>query len=249
MSFALAHDPRFVLPKDPIFPKYSAGERMADAVVHIISVTISLVAVITLMIVAWPLAEPLSIISLWVYGAGMVAVFAFSAGYHLVRRPTLKEALRRLDHAAIFVMIAGSCTPFALVNIGGAYGIALLSVVWGIGLLGIALKLFLPRRFERVSIGLYLVQGWAVLAAVQPLASGVSPLVLALLACIPWVSPFIFATGFRITTRFGTRWCWWPPAATTWRSSMPSPCRFRDPAATNVLTTDKAGNAPRIPPP
>ena len=182
MSLALAHDPRVVLPENPIFPKYSAGERMADAVVHIISVAISLAAVITLMIVAWPLAEPLSIISLWVYGTGMVAVFAFSAGYHLVRRPILKEALRRLDHAAIFVMIAGSCTPFALVNIGGAYGIALLSVVWGIGLLGIALKLFLPRRFERVSIGLYLVQGWAVLAVVQPLASGVSPLVLTLLA-------------------------------------------------------------------
>jgi hemolysin III len=123
----------------------------------------------------------LSVIPLGVYGAGLVAMFACSAGYHLIRKARAKEIFRRLDHAAIFVMIAGTYTPFALLNMGGAWGIGLLSAVWAIALIGVVMKLALPRIFERLSVPLYLAQGWAVLVAIKPLVAAVPTLALVLI--------------------------------------------------------------------
>ena len=164
------------------FPRYSADELRADAVVHVVGVTASLAAATALVAIAASHGQALPIISLVVYGVGLVAVFALSAGYNLARRPGWKEALRRFDHAAIFVMIAGTYTPFAMVAIGGAWGLALLSVVWSVAVAGIALKLLLPRRLERTAIALYLAQGWTILAAVGPLIEAVSTPVMILLA-------------------------------------------------------------------
>jgi hemolysin III len=163
------------------FPRYSAGERLADTTVHVVGVTASLAAAAALAAIALSHGQALTLVSLAVYGIGLIAVFGFSAGYNMARRPGWKEALRRLDHAAIFVMIAGSYTPFAVSAIGGTWGLGLLAVVWGVALLGVALKLFLPRRFERLSIALYLAQGWAILAALEPLAAAVSGTTLGLL--------------------------------------------------------------------
>ena len=109
------------------------------------------------------------------------SLFACSAAYNLTWHPNWKEALRRLDHAAIFVMIAGSYTPFSLAVIGGTWGWALFAVVWAVAALGVALKLFLPRRFERAAIVLYLAQGWSVLVVVEPLAAALSTPALSLL--------------------------------------------------------------------
>ncbi len=97
-------------------------------------------------------------------------MFAASAAYNLVSRRELKEVLRRLDHAAIFIMIAGSYTPFALV-VGGGAGHSMLVAVWAIAALGIAIKLRFPRRFDKLSIVLYLAQGWIVLLALDPIAA------------------------------------------------------------------------------
>ena len=91
--------------------------------------------------------------------------------------------MRRLDHAAIFLMIAGTYTPFALMKMDTAWGLWLLGVVWTMAAIGIAIKLFAPRYLEGLSTALYLVQGWAVIAAWHPLASAVPervPLLLAL---------------------------------------------------------------------
>ncbi len=104
----------------------------------------------------------------FIYSAGMIAMFTASAGYNLIQRPRLKDWLRRMDHSAIFVMIAGSYTPFAL-KIDGAAGHAILAAVWLIAAFGIVVKLFFPRRLERVSVLIYLAQGWCVLFALGPL--------------------------------------------------------------------------------
>lgn len=160
---------------------YSQGERVADGCLHLLGVTASLAAAGTLMILAAHMLPALSLVPLGVYGAGLVAMFACSAAYHLIRKGRTKEIFRRLDHAAIFVMIAGTYTPFALLNMGGAWGIGLVSAVWGIALFGAAAKLILPRAFERISIALYLAQGWAVLVTVKPLAAAVPTLALVLI--------------------------------------------------------------------
>ena len=110
-------------------------------------------------------------VGLTIYGLALVATFGFSAGYHIAVRPKLKALLRRLDHAAIFLMIAGTYTPFVLIKMNNAWGLGLLATVWTMAAIGIAIKLFAPRHLDSVSTALYLVQGWAVLAVWEPLMS------------------------------------------------------------------------------
>jgi hemolysin III len=163
------------------FPQYSVCERAADLCVHAIGVTASLVALAVLLIVGVESQATLWTVSLAIYGLALVATFSFSAGYNLAVRPKLKSILRRLDHAAIFLMIAGTYTPFILIKMNNGWGLGLLAVVWIMAAIGIAIKLFAPRHLEGISTALYLVQGWAIIAAWQPLLSAVSGQVLTLL--------------------------------------------------------------------
>ncbi len=162
-------------------PSHSAGELIADACIHVIGVAASISAVTALMVVAAIYLPPLSIASLGIYGAGLLAVFGFSAGYHLIRIPGWKDVLRHFHRSAIFVMIAGTYTPFAIVKMGGVWGYSLLAVVWAVAILGIVLQPLLSRRYQWMLTALYLVQGWAVLLALDPLLSAVSMRVLILL--------------------------------------------------------------------
>jgi len=147
------------------FPSYSQRERVADGCIHVLGVTASLVGLTALLVIGIRSQLLPWVLSLTIYGLALVATFSFSAGYHLVARPRVKEVLRRLDHAAIFLMIAGTYTPFILIKMQTPWGFALLAVVWTMAAIGIAIKLFLPRFLDGLSTALYLVQGWAVLAA------------------------------------------------------------------------------------
>jgi hemolysin III len=153
---------------------YSRAERIADAVIHVIGVPTGIAALVSLLWIAAYQDSAKILIASGIYGAGIVAMLGFSAAYHLTSHAPWKEILRRLDHAAIYIMIAGSYTPFALVKLEQSWGIGLLSVVWGIALVGVVMKLSFPRRFERLSIVLYLLQGWTILIAVEPLLDAVS---------------------------------------------------------------------------
>lgn len=165
-----------------MFPRHTLRERVADGCIHVIGVAASFVALTALLIIGVESQVTLWIVSLVIYGLALVATFSFSAGYHLVVRPRLKEVLRRLDHAAIFLMIAGTYTPFVLIKMNNSWGLGLLAVVWTMAAIGIAIKLFAPRFLEGLSTALYLVQGWAVIAAWEPLMSALPGRVLTLLA-------------------------------------------------------------------
>ncbi len=156
-----------------MFPTYSERERLADTLVHIAGVAFGMIGATALMLASIGKLPARDIAGLAVYSAGLIAMFAASAIYNLARKPVLKERLRRLDHAAIFLMIAGSYTPFALIKIGGETGLALLAAVWGIALFGIAVKLWFPRRFDGLSVALYLAQGWVIIFALGPLIASV----------------------------------------------------------------------------
>jgi hemolysin III len=164
-----------------LFPQYTIRERIADGCIHAIGVAASLIALITLLVIGVQSNTLLWGVSLTIYGLALVAMFSFSAGYHLVVRPKLKELLRRLDHAAIFLMIAGTYTPFILIKMNTPWGLSLLAVVWTMAAIGIAIKLFAPRFLDGLSTALYLVQGWAVIAAWEPLMSALPGGVLTLL--------------------------------------------------------------------
>ncbi|MBR0648518.1 hemolysin III family protein [Roseomonas terrae] len=114
-------------------------------------------------------ARPGPIAALAFYGIGLIAMLGFALSYNLARGDRARGILRRLDHAGIFLMIAGTYTPFALVAIGGAWGWTLIAFVWSGALAGVVIKLGWPHRFERASIVAYLALGWALLGAVPPM--------------------------------------------------------------------------------
>ena len=143
------------------FPRYHRAEIAADAIVHALGVGFALIGgPILIGLVAaegdiWP------VVAISVYVATLIAMFTASASYNLIPIESWKGWLRRLDHSTIYLKIAGAYTPFAAISIGGFVGKTLLATVWIVALTGLALKLLYPRRFEILSIILYLALGWA----------------------------------------------------------------------------------------
>jgi len=154
-------------------PEYGLGERIADGIIHVVGVAGSLIAVAVLVAIAVSTLPLSATASLLVYGLATIAMFGFSAAYHLIPVPDWKLFLRKLDQAAIFIKIAGTYTPFALVKMGGVAGYTLFSVVWTVALAGAAAKLLVQPKRDWFSIPLYLALGWAGLAAIQPLVMAV----------------------------------------------------------------------------
>ncbi|MCG8357642.1 MAG: hemolysin III family protein [Kiloniellales bacterium] len=153
---------------------YSKAERLADGVIHVIGVTFGLAASVALAALSLPRGDLLLLLSLGLYAMGMLSMLGCSALYNMTHDETRKQIFRRLDHAAIFVMIAGTYTPFVLIAIGGAWGLGLLAFVWSVAAAGVFLKLCYPRRFERLSVAVYLLLGWTILVAVEPFVTAVS---------------------------------------------------------------------------
>ncbi len=185
--------------EDPVdAPVCTAGERAADALVHALGLTAGLAGASWLLSAALTAHAPaVERLSLAAYGAGLVGMLAASAAYHLSRPGRLKEMLRRIDHAMIFVMIAGSYTPFTLNRLAGGTGVALCTTVWTVALGGVGLKLAFPRRFERLGFALYLALGWAILSVAGPLLESMAPATLLLLGA----GGIIYTVGAVIHTR------------------------------------------------
>jgi hemolysin III len=149
--------------------------------VHLFGLPAGLVATVWLVLTVGLAATPKVTATLLVYGLGLVGMLGASAAYHLTRPGPAKERLRRLDHAMIFVMIAGTYTPFALNVLPDRQGILLCATAWVIAAVGIALKLLYPRRLERLSLVLYLGMGWMVLSVMPSLMARMTLDVLVLL--------------------------------------------------------------------
>lgn len=167
---------------DDLHPQYTRPERIADAGVHALGLVFAVAASIALAVAMWPSQDVLLWLALGLYGAGLAAMLGCSALYNLCGPGRWKAVFRRLDHAAIFVMIAGTYTPFMLVAVGGAWGFGLLAFVWSVALCGVAVKLFWPRRLERLSVAAYLLLGWSIVVALDPLLGAISAAGLTLLA-------------------------------------------------------------------
>ncbi|MBS0235336.1 MAG: hemolysin III family protein [Proteobacteria bacterium] len=149
------------------FTAYSREERIADGILHVIGISTATIAVAAMMASALLLRPLPIIVSLGVYGTAMLAMFCCSAAYNLNRAPRWDSLLRRLDHAAIFVAIAGTYTPFAVV-MGGIPGYLLLGFVWIVALLAAALKL-MTAHWKGIDIAIYLLLGWVGVFAYRPL--------------------------------------------------------------------------------
>jgi hemolysin III len=135
--------------------------RAADAAIHVIGVAAAATGAPLLVVAAMARQGPLPVATAAIYGLALVTTLALSGAYNLLAEGSLKEKLRPCDHAAIFLLIAGTYTPFALVTIGGTWGWLLCAGVWLVAVAGAALKFLHRRRYERIFVVLYLALGWA----------------------------------------------------------------------------------------
>ena len=140
---------------------YDRAELIADGVVHGVGVLCGLVAATVLIVLTAIYASALDVAVVSVYVAGLLAMLVLSATYNLWPVSRAKWVLRRFDHSAIYLLIAATYTPFIMELKDSVFAMALLAGVWCVAIVGIVLKLVLPGRFDRISVGLYLAMGWS----------------------------------------------------------------------------------------
>jgi hemolysin III len=149
------------------------GERF-NSISHLVGAALAIAGATVLVVLAARLGDPWKIVSFSIYGAMLVALYVFSTLYHSLRGRA-KDVLRKFDHCSIYLLIAGSYTPFALVSLRGAWGWSLLGAVWGLALLGIVQEIWLAKGARVLSLVIYVVMGWLALVAVSPLWLALKP--------------------------------------------------------------------------
>lgn len=140
--------------------RYDRAELIADGTVHILGAVAAVAAATAMLVIAAIRAETVTILSVAIYAASLLAVIGISAAYNMWPVSRTKWLLRRFDHAAIYLLIAGTYTPF-MVHAGTPLTYAVLAVVWAIALFGAAVKLVAPGRFDRLAVALYLGLSWS----------------------------------------------------------------------------------------
>jgi len=146
-----------------------SAEELGNTITHGIGLVLSLAGFVILLILAVTHGSAWHIVSCAVYGATLVCLYSASTLYHGIPSPRLKRALKIFDHSAIYLLIAGTYTPFLLVNLRGGWGWSLFGVVWGLALAGILLKFWFVDHFQILSTTVYLLMGWLAVIAVRPL--------------------------------------------------------------------------------
>ncbi|MGR5149325.1 PAQR family membrane homeostasis protein TrhA [Photobacterium alginatilyticum] len=156
-------------------PGYSVAEEVANSVSHGLGMIFGIVGLVLLLNQAIEAnADALSVTSLSIYGGSMILLYLASTLYHAIPFERAKRALKTFDHCAIYLLIAGTYTPFLLISLRTPLAIGLMAVIWAIALAGIVLKIAFVYRFKRLSLATYLVMGWLALVAVYPLALSLS---------------------------------------------------------------------------
>lgn len=143
------------------------GERF-NSISHLIGSVAAFAGTACLIENAAQQGDPWKVVSFGIYGTSLILLYLFSTLYHSLRHTT-KNIFRRLDHLAIYILIAGTYTPFTLVTLKGAWGWSVFGLVWGLAGLGMVLEMLLPKGRGIVSMVIYLVMGWLIVVALDPL--------------------------------------------------------------------------------
>jgi hemolysin III len=166
----------------------------------ILGIIFSITGMVVLMLSSSGSGNIWRIVSCAVFGITLILLYTASTLYHGVQESNVKSFLRILDHSAIFLLIAGTYTPFALVNLRGPWGWSLFGVIWGLALLGIFAQTTLLRQGVGISVVLYVVMGWAVVVAVKQLLVAVAPsgMMLLLAGGLAYTSGIAFYVWHRL---------------------------------------------------
>jgi hemolysin III len=145
-----------------------------NSITHLVGSVLAVVGSVVLIVLASLQGDPWKIVSFSVYGAMLIALYIFSTLYHSMRGRA-KDVLRKFDHCSIYLLIAGSYTPFALVTLRGPWGWSLFGVIWGLALLGILQEIWLAKGARVLSLVIYVLMGWLALVALTPLWQALTP--------------------------------------------------------------------------
>ncbi len=154
--------------------RQSAGEEIANVVTHMVGAALGIAGLSVLVVGASRHGDAWRIVSFSIYGLTLVLLYLASAFYHGVRSPRVKHLLRLFDHAAIYLLIAGTYTPFTLVSLRGPLGWTIFGLIWALAIAGVILKVLHFERVHVLSTVLYLLMGWLVLFAIRPVIDAVS---------------------------------------------------------------------------
>ena len=170
-------------------PFYSRGEEIANSVTHGIGTALAVAGLSILVVLAVIYGDVTRIVSFSIYGSSLILLYLASTLYHSIQHREAKKVLRIFDHASIYVLIAGTYTPFLLVAIQGTLGWTLFAVVWGMALLGVAWKIFFIGRLEVLATIVYVLMGWMCLLLFKEM----------LLKVPPWGVAFLITGGVVYT--------------------------------------------------
>jgi hemolysin III len=148
-------------------------EEIFNAIIHGIGALLSIAGLVIVVVLAAKVKNPYAIVSSAIYGATLILLYISSTLYHSFPESRVKNLFKIFDHSAIYLLIAGSYTPFALVPLRGPWGWSLFGVIWGLAILGILFKVFFVHRFNFISTIIYLLMGWLIIIAIKPLFASI----------------------------------------------------------------------------
>ena len=148
-------------------------EEIANSITHGLGFVLSVVALTILVVYANMEGDLWKIIAFSIYGSSLMMLYLFSTLYHSLTHSRTKAIFRRLDHASIYLLIAGTYTPIILISLRTTWVIYLLPVVWTMAIIGVYIKLFYIHKYERLMLAYYIIMGWMALIAVKPLFNSI----------------------------------------------------------------------------
>ncbi len=149
--------------------QYSPKEEKINIISHAIGFSLSIVAFVLLVTHANLHGDVWHIVSFSIFGASLIMLYGASTFYHSAKKPELRKRLKIIDHASIYVLIAGTYTPFTLVTLNGTLGWVIFGTSWGLALTGITLKLFFTGKYNLILTLTYVFMGWVIVFAIKPL--------------------------------------------------------------------------------
>ncbi len=156
-------------------PEYTTGEEIANSITHGFGLALAVPSLVVLVNLAAHRGDPWQVVSFSVYGVSLILLYLVSTLYHGLTRPQIKKTFKFFDHASIYILIAGTYTPFTLVAIRGGWGWSLFGVIWGMAILGILFKIKNTERWGKVSAAVYVLMGWLCVIALHRMIATISP--------------------------------------------------------------------------
>ena len=160
----------------------TSEEEIANSISHGIGALLSIAGLVLFMLFAAGSESGWQIVSLSIFGSTLIFLYLASTLYHGLPMPRVKQAFKIIDHSAIFLLIAGTYTPFMLVNLRGPWGWSILGIIWVLAILGILLKIMYISKFRKTSMALYVFMGWLAIIGSKEIIAHVPPLSLTFLA-------------------------------------------------------------------